>query len=188
MFNKEDIEKYQSIAPSKELKKRVMATYEQEKETKKHSSLYKQISLIAACIILVIVGAVFVRTESAEIKLYANGEIVSQNSVNLDEYGIGLASERSVSEEIVFINLETTAFLKSEIKVSQGEISVFDRKTGQVLSSGNACSVKGQVSIQWVVEKEKVNKAEIKISNALNEDVFEIEYNGKTEKKIIKKK
>ena len=188
MFNKEDIEKYQSIAPSEDLKKRVMATYEQGKETKKHSSMYKQISLIAACIVLVIVGAVFIRTESAEIKLYANGEIVSQDSVSLDEYGIGLASQRSVSDEIVIINLETKAFLKSEIKVSQGEISVFDKKTGEVLSSGDDCSVKGGVLIQWVVEKGKVNKAEIKISNAFNEDVFEIEYNAKTEQKIIKKK
>ncbi len=188
MFNKEDIAKYQSIAPSEDLKKRVIATYEQGKETKKHSTLYKQVSLIAACIVLVIVGAVFVRTVPAEIKLYANGENVSQNFVNLDEYGIGLASQRSVSDEIVIINLETTAFLKSEIKVSQGEISVFDKKTGEVLSSGDACSVKGGVSIQWVVEKEKVNKAEIKISNALNEDVFEIDYNDETEQKIIKKK
>ncbi len=188
MFNKEDIEKYQSIAPSEDLKKRVMATYEQGKETKKHSSLYKQISLIAACIVLVIVGAVFVRTESAEIKLYTNGEIVSENSVNLDGYGVGLASQRSVSENVVVINLETTAFLKSEIKVSQGEISIFDKKTGEMLSSGETCSVKGQVLIQWVVEKEKVNKAEIKISNALNEDAFEIEYNDKTQQKIIKKK
>lgn len=188
MFNKEDIAKYQSIAPSEDLKKRVMATYEQGKETKKHNTLYKQISLIAACVVLVIVGAVFVRTEPAEVKLYANGEMVAENSVVLDEYGVGLASERSVSEDVVIINLETTAFLKSEIKVYQGEIIVFDKKTGEVISSGDACSVNGQVSIQWVVEKEKVNKAEIKISNAFNEDAFEIEYNAKTEKKIIKKK
>ena len=188
MFNKEDIAKYQSIAPSEDLKKRVMATYEQGKETKKHKTLYKQISLIAACVVLVIVGAVFVRTEPAEVKLYANGETVAENSVVLDEYGVGLASERSVSDEIVIINLETTAFLKSEITVSQGEISVFDKKTGEIVSSGDACSVKGKVLIQWVVEKEKVNKAEIKISNAFNEDVFEIEYNDKTEQKIIKKK
>ena len=188
MFNKDDIEKYQSIAPSEDLKKRVMATYEQEKGTKKHNTLYNQISLIAACVVLVIVGAVFVRTEPAEVKLYANGEMVAENSVVLDEYGVGLASERSVSEDVVIINLETTAFLKSEIKVYQGEIIVFDKKTGEVVSSGDACSVNGQVSIQWVVEKEKVNKAEIKISNAFNEDVFEIEYNKKTEQKNIKKK
>ena len=188
MFNKDDIEKYQSIAPSEDLKKRVMATYEQEKGTKKHNTLYKQFSLIAACVVLVIVGAVFVRTEPAEVKLYANGEMVAENSVVLDEYGVGLASERSVSEDVVIINLETTAFLKSEIKVYQGEIIVFDKKTGEVISSGDACSVNGQVSIQWVVEKEKVNKAEIKISNAFNEEVFEIEYNDKTEQKIIKKK
>lgn len=189
MFNKEDIAKYQSIAPSEDLKKRVMATYEQGKETKKHNTLYKQLSLIAACIVLVIGGTLFVRTEPAEVKLYANGEMVAENSVALDEYGVGLASQRSVSDEIVIINLETTAaFLKSEIKVSQGEISVFDKKTGEVLSSGEVCSANGQVSIQWVVEKEKVNKAEIKISNAFNEEVFEIEYNDKTEQKIIKKK
>lgn len=188
MFNKEDIAKYQSITPSEDLKKRVMATYEQVKETKKHNTLYKQLSLIAACVVLVIVGAVFVRTEPAEVKLYANGEIIAENSVVLDEYGVGLASQRSVSEDIVIINLQTTAFLKSEIKVSQGEISVFDKKTGEVLSLGETCSVNGQVSIQWVVEKEKVDKAEIKISNAFNEDVFEIEYNDKTEQKIIKKK
>ena len=188
MFNKEDIAKYQSIAPSEDLKKRVMATYEQEKGTKKHNTLYKQFSLIAACVVLVIVGAVFVRTEPAEVKLYANGEMVAENSVVLDEYGVGLASERSVSDEIVIINLETTAFFKSEITVSQGEISVFHKKTGEVVSSGDACSVKGKVLIQWVVEKEKVNKAEIKISNAFNEDVFEIEYNDKTEQKNIKKK
>ncbi len=187
MFNKEDIAKYQSITPSEDLKKRVMATYEQGKGTQKRNTLYKQISLIAACIVLVIIGAVFVRTESAEVKLYANGEMIAENSVVLDEYGIGLASQRSVSE-VVIINLETTAFLKSEITVSQGEISVFDKKTGEVLSSGETCSVKGQVAIQWVVEKEKVNKAEIKISNAFNEDVFEIEYNDKTEQKIMKKK
>lgn len=188
MFNKEDIAKYQSITPSEDLKNRVMATYEQGKETKKHNTLYKQISLIAACVVLVIVGTVFVRTEPAEVKLYANGEIVAENSVILDEYGVGLASRRSVSDQIVIINLETTTFLKSEIKVSQGEISVFDKKTGEVLSSGETCYVYGQVSIQWVVEKEKVNKAEIKISNAFNEDMFEIEYNDKTEQKIIKKK
>lgn len=188
MFNKDDIEKYQSIAPSEDLKKRVMAAYEQEKGTKKHSLPYKQLSLLVACIVLVIVGAIFIRTESAEIKLYTNGEVVSENSVNLNEYGVGLASERSVSGNVVIINLETTAFLKSEIKVSQGEISVFDKKTGEVLSSGDACSVKGRVLIQWVVEKEKVNKAEIEISNALDEDVFEIEYNGETEQKNIKKK
>ena len=188
MFNKDDIEKYQSISPSEGLKKRVMATYEQEKGTKKHNTLYKQISLIAACVVLVIVGAVFVRTEPAEVKLYANGEMVAENSVVLDEYGVGLASERSVSEDVVIINLETTAFLKSEIKVYQGEIIVFDKKTGEILSSGDACSVKGKVLIQWVVEMEKVNKAEIEISNALNEDVFEIEYNGETEQKNIKKK
>ncbi len=188
MFNKNDIEKYQSIAPSEDLKKRVMATYEQEKGTKKHNTtLYKQISLIAACFVLVFVSAVFVRTETAEIKLYANGEIVSEDSVELDKYGVGLASKRSVSDEII-INLETTAFLKSQIKVSQGELWVFDKKTGEVLSSGETCSVKGQVSIQWVVEKEKVNKAEISITNAIKENVFEIEYNDKTEQKIIKKK
>lgn len=188
MFNKEEIAKYQSIAPSEDLKKRVMATYEQGKGTKKQNTLYKQLSLIAACIVLVIVGAVFIRAESAKVKLYANGELVSENSVKLDEYGIGLASERGVSEDVVIINLETTAFLKSEIKVSQGELSIFDKKTGEMLSSGEACSVKDQVSIQWVVEKEKVNEAEIKISNALNEAAFEIEYNGETEQKNIKKK
>jgi hypothetical protein len=188
VFNKEDIAKYQSIAPSEDLKKRVMTTYEQGKETKKHNTLYKQLSLIAACIVLVIVGAVFVRTEPAEVKLYANGEMVAENSVVLDEYGVGLASERSVSEDVVIINLETTAFLKSEIEVSQGEISVFDKKTGEALSSGETCSVNGQVSIQWVVEKEKVDKAEMKISNAFNEEIFEIEYEDETEQKIIKKK
>ena len=113
MFNKEDIAKYQSIAPSEDLKKRVMATYEQGEKCKKHNTLYKQISLLAACFVLVIVGAVFIRTESAEIKLFANGEVVSENSVDLNEYGVGLASERSVSENVVIINLETTAFLKS---------------------------------------------------------------------------
>lgn len=188
MFNKEDVEKYQSIAPSEDLKKRVMATYEQKIEPEKHSLVYKQISLIAACLVLVIVGAVFVRTESAKVRLYANGEKIAEEAIVLDEYGIGLASERSVSEDVVIFNLETTAFLKSEIKVSQGEISVFDKKTGVALSSGETCSVNGQVSIQWVVEKEKVNKAEIKISNAFNEEVFEIEYNDKTEQKVIKNK
>ncbi len=188
MFNKEDIEKYQRITPSEDLKKRVMATYEQEKVTKKHNTLYKQISLIAACVVLVIVGSVFVKTESEKIELYANGELISQTPITLEENGIGLASQRSVSEEIVIINLETTAFLKSEITVSQGEISVFDKKTDEMISSGETCSVKGQVSIQWVVEKEKVNKAEIKISNGFNEEVFEIDYNGETEQKIVKKK
>ena len=188
MFNKEDIEKYQSIAPSEELKMRVMATYEQGEKCKKHNTLYKQISLLAACFVLVIVGAVFIRTESAEIKLFANGEVVSENSVDLNEYGVGLASERSVSENVVIINLETTAFLKSEIKVSQGEISVFDKKNGEFIFAGDNCSVKGRVVIQWVVEKDEVNKAEIKISNAVNENVFEIEYNDATEQKKIKKK
>ena len=186
MFNKRDIEKYQSIAPSEDLKKRVMATYEQGTETKKHSLLYKQVSLIAACVVLVIVGAVFVRTEFTEIKLYTNGEVISENSVILDGYGIGLASERSVSDNVVVINLETNAFLESEIKVSQGELSVFDRKTGEVISVGEACSVKGQVSIQWVVEKENANKAEIKISNAFNEEAFEIDFDEKTEHKNIR--
>ncbi len=188
MFNKSDIEKYQSIAPSDDLKKRVMATYEQNKETKKHNTFYKQFTLIAACVVLVIVGSVFAETQAEEIRLYANGEVISENPVSLDEYGIGLASARSVSDEILIINLETWAFFESEITVSQGEIKVFDKKTSELLSVGDSCSVKGQVSIQWVVEKEKVNKAEIKISNPYNEDVFDFEYRPETQEKIIKKK
>ncbi len=189
MFNKDDIEKYQSITPTDELKKRVMATYEQGEKTKKHHSLHKQISLIAACIVLVIIGAVFVRTETAKIKLYANGEIVSDKFVNLyEEHGISLASARSVSDDILIINLETKAFFESDIAVSKGEIKVFDKKTDELISSGNTCSVKGRVSIQWVVEKQKVNNAEIKISNIFNEEVFEFECDDKTEQRIIKKK
>ncbi len=189
MFNKDDIEEYQRITPTDELKERVMATYEKGKEAKNNYSLYKQISLIAACIVIVIVGAVFVRTESAKIKLFANGEIVSDNSVNLyEEYGIGLASARNVSDDVLVINLETTAFFETYIAVSEGEIKVFDDKTNELLSSGSASSVKGRVSIQWVVEKVKVNKAELEVSNAFNEERFEIEYNDETEQKIIKKK
>ncbi len=188
VFNKEDIAKYRSITPSEDLKKRVMETYEQGKEAKKSSSLYRQLSLIAACIVLVIFGAVFVGTGSAEIKLYTNGEIVSENSVSLGGYGVGLASERSVSDNVVVINLETNAFFESEIKASQGELSVFDKKTGEVISVGEACAVKGQVSIQWVVEKEKANKAEIEISNAFNKDTFEIDFDEITEQNNIRKK
>ncbi len=185
MFNENDIEKYRSIAPPKALKERVMATYDNGTKRKPQIKLYKQISLIAACVVLVIVSSVVVKTGVGKIDLFADNSRVSEMSVTFNENGVQMASERTVINDSVDFRIKT--FIKSEISVSQGKLSLCDEKTGEVIASGNPCSVKGDVCIRWSPESGSEETAEIKISNIFSEETYKLCYDSETGIRTIQK-
>lgn len=188
MFDKKDVEEYRSITPSKELKERVLAMYDNNAKAKVKPAFYKQLALIAACIVIVVAASGFAVADMSKIDLYTNGELISQSPVALTDNANGLVPARSASVDDIVIQLEAKAFFESEISVSQGELSVFDAETGDLLACGEKCTVKGNVSVRWNMETNNTSPAEMTVSNIFSQKVFVVEADNVTGYHTIKNK
>lgn len=161
MFEKSTIEAYRQVKAPDGLKERVVSNASTENTDANIKRLYKTLSLMAACLVLIFSVAAFENQNRVSI-MYGGekltGSPVSVISGHSDEAGtalLGLEAEkeaevkgRGISKEIC-ISLELHADREMTISVSAGELVVFDAETGESLSGGIAS---GTVMLDWYVE------------------------------------
>ena len=151
MFDKTDIEAYQSVKAPGGLKERVMSTYDKGKVT--NISLYKTIMVVAASLVLVISASTFAGMKVGNISIEMNGKELSANPTKLTDNGLAMVAAfcDSPSEQTT-VAMEIDSFLKTVITVTGGEINVFDSGTGELLYTGNEYETKEKVLIDWCVD------------------------------------
>lgn len=150
MFEKSTIEAYRQVKAPDGLKERVVSNASAENADANIKRLYKTLSLMAACLVLIFSVAAFGNQNRVSIMYDGEkltGSPVSVISGHSGEAGIvllGLEAEkeaevkgRGISKEIC-IPLELHADKEMTISVSAGELVVFDAETGESLSGGTA--------------------------------------------------
>lgn len=184
MFEHDAIKEYQNIKASEKLKKRVMETYEKKHDKKPKQSFYRYASLIAACFVIVFSSAFFMFFSTS---VFVNGTKVSNNHIELQNNVAQICTQRNMDPFQDAIPIELKAIFKTTISINNGEFSVLDKKTGELLCIGNEYAFKGDVIVKWNVEN-KDSISEIKVSNIFYDEIFEVKYDAKNRNWGINKK
>ncbi len=186
MFDKTDIEEYQSVTAPDGLRMRVMNTYDKGKVT--NISLYKTIMVVAASLVLVISASTFAGMKVGNISIEMNGKALSANPTQIADNGIAMVAAfcESPSEQ-TNVAMEIDSFLKTVITVTGGEINVFDSETGELLYTGSEYVTKEKVLIDWCVDSADAASFEMNIKNALRSETLSLDYVGAGNWTIYKK-
>lgn len=183
MFDDKSIKEYQNIKVSDDLKKRVMETYENKSYKKSNISFYRYASLIAACFVIVFSSAYLMLFSTS---VSVNGTKVSKNYLTVQNNVMGTFSQRNIDAFGDALPIELKAIFETTISVNNGEFSVSDKKTGELLYIGNKYSFKGDVIVKWNVEN-KDSMSEMKVSNVFYDEIFEVKYDAENNNWGIKK-
>lgn len=146
MFEKSTVKAYRQVMAPAGLKERVISDYQTADTAVKSKRLYQTISIMAACLVLVLSVTAFENQNRLSV-LY-DGEKLTKEPVTVasaysKEAGIALldletekeVNGRSISKEIC-IPLELCTDNEMTISVSSGKLAVFDVETGESLSCG----------------------------------------------------
>lgn len=178
MFEKSTIEAYRQVKAPVELKERVMESYQTKPANVINLRLYKTLSVIAACLILILSGTAFGNRENVSI-LY-NGEQLTGQPMIISEVGdeaaqgVAMASlERSMPVTMcVPLEIETTQ--EATITAFAGEMQIFSSDTGELLFTGTEYLASDTVSVEWYVESEQ--EASVCIASEKTEYVVRLAY------------
>ena len=185
MISENEKNKYQSVKAPHELKKRIendiqkLQTESVNKQSKRSSTMFgsnvspkflipnssfqikKIASAIAACILVVfMVGFVGVGMNSAPV--YLNGEVFYGEEINLPQPS--MVQRASVDGGKV---IEIDCRFETKLSAENGEFTLTDRETGEVIYTGNEYSVKGKVLVSVSVPEGE--KTVLKLQNILSE-------------------
>ena len=178
MISENEKNKYQSIKAPQELKKRIendiqkLQTESVNEQSKQSNTMFggdaspkfqikKIASAIAACILVVfMVGFVGVGMNSAPV--YLNGEVFYGEEINLPQSS--MVQRASVDGGKV---IEIDCRFETKLSAENGEFTLTDRETGEVIYTGNEYSVKGKVLISVSVPEGE--KTVLKLQNILSE-------------------
>ncbi len=165
MFDEKAIESYKQVTAPPELKNRVMKSYQTGHAKSNNIRLYKSLSLVAACLVLVFAVSVFAGRDGGRIPVTMNGTTISETPMAIsmagpmtaladgsEDTGIMTASFGRAMQPQVSIPLVLECTSETKIAVSDGEMQVFDVNTGELLFAGSEYIAEGTVSLQWNVE------------------------------------
>lgn len=178
MFDRTDIEEYQSVTAPDGLRERVMNTYDKGKVT--NISLYRSIIAVAACLVLVISASTFAGSRVGNISIIMNGKQIPAAPTQIaDNNGIAMVAAFMDTPSVqTTVPIEIKALLKTVITVSDGEINVFDAGTGELLYTGNEYEAKGRVLIDWSVDTADAASFVMTLKNALKVETLNLQYDG----------
>lgn len=145
MFEKSTIEAYRQVTAPAGLKARVVSNDSIGNAKVAAKRLYKTLSVMAACLVLIFSAAAFENRNHVSVlfggeKLTGEPVVLSAANDENDVMMLGLekpSGERTVSAKTC-ISLELEASQEMTISVSAGELAVFDAETGESLSGGTA--------------------------------------------------
>ncbi len=163
MFDEKAIESYKQVVASPELKNRVMKSYHTGYAKNNHIRLYKSLSLVAACLVLVFAVSVFAG-RGGRISVSLNGTQISETPIEIsmacpmavpaeaaEDAGIMTASAGRSMQPQISIPLTVECTSETKIAVSDGEIQIFDESTGELLFAGSEYTTECTVSVIWNV-------------------------------------
>lgn len=154
MFDGKAIEDYKQVVAPPELKNRVMKSVQAGYAKSNNIRLYKSLSLVAACLVMVFAVAVF-SGRGTGLTVTLNGTRVSQTPIVVDagDTGVMAASFGRAMQPQISIPLTVEASDKSEIAVSEGEMQIFDATGTELLYTGTGYTAEGTVSLLWTVAR-----------------------------------
>lgn len=168
MFDEKAIESYKQVTAPPELKNRVMKSYQTGHAKSNNIRLYRSLSLVAACLVLVFAVSVFAGRDGGRIPVTMNGTTISETPMAIstvgpmtaladgsEDTGIMTASFGRAMQPQVSIPLVVECTSETKIAVSDGEMQVFDVNTGELLFAGSEYIAEGTVSLWWNVEAEE---------------------------------
>lgn len=189
MFEQSKIEAYRQTKAPHELKERVLETYQTKSVVSTNLSLYKTLSAVAACLILILSGTAFGNRSDVSIRL--NGEMLSAQPMVVAEanadavamQGLAMASmERSMpSEMCIPLTVETTQ--ETTITISNGAMHIFASDSGELLYVGTAYTVYEAVSVEWYMDDEQA--ATFCATSGNEECLVELEYDAERAEWLI---
>ncbi len=161
MINENEKNKYHSIKAPEELKQRIANDIQNIQPSQKKKSSRRIIQTIAACILVAfVVGFVGVGMNSSTV--YLNGETFYGEEINLPQ--ASMVQRASVDGGQV---VEIDCRFETKLSAENGEFTLTDIETGEVIYTGNEYSVKGKVLVSVSVPEGE--KTVLKLQNILSE-------------------
>lgn len=157
MFNDSQQRAYRSIAPSPDLKKRIMQM--QPKPSVTHPFIFRKVALVAAaCFVIVAITVIsFLRQPYFLIEM--DGDVLSENPTAVATQTISYqANTRTIrlfsaeEETAQAIPLHITIKNPAEISVSGGFLLLFDAATEQFYQMGENYAIEKSITIYWAVD------------------------------------
>ncbi len=162
MFSKCDIEKYRHTKAPSELKRAVLCAT-QKNPAPRFMFNIKTISAVAACLLVLIVSVVLLRTPTAPI------------TVTVEE----LAVVNTVSRFQKSVTLVVESEGKIDVKTKENSFYVYDSESNSFEILNSLKNVKNKLEIIWQVSKDNAILE-------INGQVFEVFYDGDTSSVQIK--
>ncbi len=158
MFKESEIKAYKSIKAPESLKEKVLGCNTAVKKTK--NTVYKQITVLAACLVLVFsIGFAGIKTTVPSI--YVGNAEISGDTVYVLQGDISLASSRSANVDNRIVKIDSV--LNTTVTIENGSFDVISQNTGNSVFSGKEYSAKGKVTI--LINVNKGEKAVLTVSN-----------------------
>lgn len=154
MFEEKDIESYQQIVAPPEMKNRVMKAYHTGHTKNNHARMYKSLSLLAACLVLVLAVSVFTG-RGDRISVSFNGTQLAETPVALrtqstEDVGVRTAAYGRNMQQHLEIPLTVETSSRGSIVVSEGWMQIY-AADGKLLCEGSEYTTEGTVTVIWNV-------------------------------------
>lgn len=164
MFEEKEIESYQQIVAPPELKSRVMKAYHTGYTKNNHIRMYKSLSLLAACLVLVFAVSVFTGRGN-RISISFNGRQLAGTPVAIrtqstENMGSRTAAYGRNMQQHLEISLTVETSSQGSIVVSEGWMQIY-AADGKLLFEGSEYTTEGTVNIIWNVAEGEIGADEI---------------------------
>ena len=156
MFDQNQKNAYLNIKAPLQLKNRVLSAAqtcpanETVKRNKNFSSALKRLTVVAACLVLVLTASVVIFRNGGNTSFYVDGQKLTGDSVAVRTANEGLARAFSLEEESVTVKVPVEMKLKgkAQINISQGAVI----KDGEHEPTAVPFEAEGNLKLEWVVD------------------------------------
>lgn len=149
MFDKPEFDAYRQTKAPPQLKERVMAMAD---ETPRRSysapARFVSIAAAAACLLLVIAGAILL-PQSGQVTVALDGQSITSTPLSVDQPEAATFAARLLPP--VCVNLSVSAKEPTDISVSAGRLEILSQR-GELIASGTDLSAAGELTVLWTVE------------------------------------
>lgn len=156
MFDKNQKDAYLNIKAPLQLKNRVLSaahtcpTVETVKRNKNFSSVLKRLTVVAACLVLVLTASVVIFRNGGNTSFYVDGQKLTGASVAVRTANEGLARAFSLEEESVTVKVPVEMKLKGKVQINISEGAVI--KDGENEPTAVPFEAEGDLKLEWVVD------------------------------------
>ncbi len=190
MFDKKDIEAYQSLRASSDLKARILADAEtsggKRARILENSRLIKQMTAVAACFLLVITVFAASTAGGPDMVLLYEGESVTREGV-----AVAMAQPMTIGDEIagrsvseICIPFSVTSEKRATISIESGRLYEAG-EDGELL--GEQTEIIGETHLLWVLDAE-TEASELRVKCGLRSETYGLEITEDQPTGIIYKK